>query len=87
MRALARVAKEVKIHLRQPERGKFFNNNSKTFKFDYILSDFYLCFIKFKVTKYKQKQTKRKTEKQTQKKRKTISCGFRVLLFILSSHW
>ena len=87
MRALARVTKEVKIHLRQPERGKFFNNNSETFKFDYILSDFYLCFTKFKVTKYKQKQTKRKTEKQTQKKRKPSPCGFRVPRLNLSSRW
>ena len=67
MHVVARVAKEVKFHLCQPEQGisKQFNN-----KFSYILEVFSWCFTKFKVKKYKQK-TKSKTEK-AQTKRKTI---------------
>ena len=51
-----------------------FTNSSTTCKFGYIFEVFVLCFTTFKVKKYMPKQTKRKTEKQTQKKKKNHLC-------------
>jgi len=49
-----------------------------------IFDVFSLCFTKCRVTKYKQNQTKRKTEKQAQQENEKPSlCGCRVLRLIL----
>jgi len=76
MRALARVAKEVKFHLGQPERGKF--KQFENFQIRLHFSVFSLCFTKFKITKYKQTQTKRKTNKQKNQAQKTKKNHLRV---------
>ena len=78
MRLLTRVAKEVKFRFRQPERGNL--NITTTCKFGYVLEVFPWCFRKFskKVQAGKTKQTKRKTDKQTQKKKNIsvwLSCA------------
>jgi len=74
MRSLARVSKGVKFHsgyLPLPEQETD-SNSSVVCKFGYVLHVFPLCFTQCHIKKYKQKQNKRITEKQVQKKTKTI---------------
>ena len=71
MRALVRIAKEVKFYLRQPQRGKFkqFNN----LKIQLHFRGFFCLSQNSKRKNYKHKQIKRKTVKNAQRKKKKIT--------------
>ena len=72
MRALVRIAKEVKFYLRRPQRGKFkqFNNLQIQLHF----RGFFFVFLKIQREKnYKHKQIKSKTVKNAQRKKKKIT--------------
>ena len=76
MRALG--GKEVKLHLRQSERGKSINN-SKTFKFGFI------NVFKFYVLCFKQNKQKKNRKTSAKEKYKPSLCGFYVFRLMLSS--